>query len=281
MESAALTPGRMLADDLSSETLSAGVVSANSAALIRGSSPQGSVQISGASGTGAASCVGICPTLTASAIRAGALSRALDDADRVIAELHARIDTLEQLAMMDELTGVLNRRGFTAQLRHILACNNRAIAAGEPATGILMLFDLNDFKSVNDAHGHPVGDLVLCAIARQLLSQVRIGDAVARLGGDEFAVLLSGILPEAGIMRASQLARTLDGLKVITPSGVTLHIGVACGWSVLGIEDDETSLLTRADEALYRNKANKRTDPRLSDCSGAQCAVTLQRSNMR
>ena len=91
------------------------------------------------------------------------------------------------LATSDDLTGLTNRRGFDAIATHTLALCHRV---GRPAT--LLLFDLDDFKHVNDTRGHLAGDQVLKDFAEHLISTFRDSDVVARLGGDEFCVLLSG-----------------------------------------------------------------------------------------
>ena len=113
------------------------------------------------------------------------------DPDRRIAELtaalrdaEARIRYLENLAHIDELTGVLNCRGF---LRELSRAASYAQRYAIPVT--LVLLDLDGFKEINDRHGHPVGDAVLIQVARAMVSSVRGSDVVARIGGDEFALI--------------------------------------------------------------------------------------------
>lgn len=95
------------------------------------------------------------------------------------------------LATVDDLTGLTNRRGFNAISEHTIAMCRRV---GEPAT--LLYFDLDDFKSVNDALGHAAGDRVLRTFARHLRDTFRDSDVVARVGGDEFCVLLTSATTE-------------------------------------------------------------------------------------
>jgi len=104
----------------------------------------------------------------------------------VRAELHQRT-----MAELDPLTGVANRRGFDLALE-------RAAASGDPYA--LILIDLDDFKRVNDEHGHPVGDAVLQAVAIAAAGVARQGDCLARIGGDEFALVAPGAGP-AGVLR--------------------------------------------------------------------------------
>jgi diguanylate cyclase (GGDEF)-like protein len=96
-----------------------------------------------------------------------------------------RIGYLERLAMTDSMTGILNRRGFQAEMQRVLASARRF-----RETGVLAYIDLDEFKPINDTYGHACGDEVLCHVARLLERMTRGMDYVARLGGDEFAVLL-------------------------------------------------------------------------------------------
>jgi GGDEF domain-containing protein len=114
------------------------------------------------------------------------LLEAAANAEQRIAEQRARIRYLENLSITDELTGVLNRRGFKLELERALA---RAERRGE--TGVLLLGDLNRFKAINDSLGHLAGDSVLRAVAHELRRSTRRSDYVARIGGDEFAVLMT------------------------------------------------------------------------------------------
>lgn len=111
-----------------------------------------------------------------------------------------------QLATMDPLTGLANRRGFDVIAMHTLALCDRV---ERPAT--LLLFDLDRLKRINDEQGHAAGDRVLRDFADQLLVSFRNSDVVARLGGDEFCVLLSGTEEEAARVPLRQLDRRLRG----------------------------------------------------------------------
>jgi diguanylate cyclase (GGDEF)-like protein len=120
-----------------------------------------------------------------------------DLADIVEEELRAYT-----LATMDDLTGLSNRRGFEALATQTLALARRN---GRPAT--LLMFDLDDFKEVNDTLGHPAGDRVLRTFADALVASFRDSDVVARLGGDEFCVLVSGT-PEENVARPLEVLET-------------------------------------------------------------------------
>jgi diguanylate cyclase (GGDEF)-like protein len=164
------------------------------------------------------------------------------------ARLHAKTVAM---AEVDGLTGVYNRRYYEQELRRCLEAARR--------TGQLLaiiVFDLDHFKQVNDAHGHLVGDQMLQEVARLLVGNVRQSDKVARYGGEEFVLLLADTGPEA----ARQVAEKLCQLVKSTPlaggrlTGLTLSAGVAVttGW------DSPEELFDRADRALYQAKEHGR-----------------------
>ncbi|MGD0272524.1 MAG: diguanylate cyclase [Gaiellaceae bacterium] len=174
----------------------------------------------------------------------------------------------EQLAVMDSLTGLYNRRFLDAELQLEL---DRGGRSQEPV-GIL-LCDLDHFKRINDRYGHLVGDSVLREVARRLLGAVRNGDLVARYGGEEFVVLLPGgdkeLLKEIG----ERCRRAFDEAPFYLPGGhratVTISIGGAC-WP----EDASSTrdLFEAADSALYRAKEQGRNRIRVSEL-GVSSAV--------
>lgn len=152
---------------------------------------------------------------------------------------------LEQLATHDPLTNVLNARAFARELAQELSRNRRY---GRPLA--LIYLDLDDFKKVNDAHGHATGDAVLRLVADAMRGAVRSADVVGRLGGDEFGVLM----PETDATVAHGAAsRLVAGIRTVfrgTPS-VTASIGVV---AVSGTEAGTDELLRKADQAMYEAK---------------------------
>jgi len=152
---------------------------------------------------------------------------------------------LEQLATHDPLTNVLNARAFSHELAQELSRNRRY---GRPLA--LIYLDLDDFKTVNDAHGHATGDAVLRLVADAMRGAVRQADVVGRLGGDEFGVLM----PETdGDVAHAAANRLVSGIRTVfrgTPS-VTASIGVV---SVSGTEAGTDELLRKADQAMYAAK---------------------------
>jgi diguanylate cyclase (GGDEF)-like protein len=152
---------------------------------------------------------------------------------------------LELLATHDPLTNVLNPRAFTRELSQELSRNRRY---GRPLA--LIYLDLDDFKKVNDAHGHATGDAVLRLVADAMRAAVRAADVVGRLGGDEFGVLM----PETDAVVAHAAAsRLVAGIRTVfrgTPS-VTASIGVV---AVAGTEAGTDELIRKADQAMYEAK---------------------------
>jgi diguanylate cyclase (GGDEF)-like protein len=150
-------------------------------------------------------------------------------------------------ATRDALTGLGNRVAFADALGREIA------GAGRTTAPCLLLVDADNFKTVNDTHGHLVGDDVLVALARLLQTHVRPGDAVCRLGGDEFAVVLPRTTQSRGLTAARRLvtaARQDPGLR---RGGTQVTLSVGVGW--LESPHDVTELVALADEALYAVKA--------------------------
>lgn len=162
-----------------------------------------------------------------------------------LSQLRRTQEQLELLATQDSLTNVLNARAFAAELAQELGRNRRY---GRPLA--LIYLDLDDFKKVNDAHGHATGDAVLRLVADAMRSAVRRADLVGRLGGDEFGVLM----PETdGAVAHAAATRLVTGIRTVfrgTPS-VTASIGVV---AVAGTEAGSDELLRKADQAMYEAK---------------------------
>ena len=163
-------------------------------------------------------------------------------------------------ASTDALTGVRNRRAFT----------EAAQAAMAKQGGALLLFDLDRFKAVNDAHGHAVGDAVLvgfCAMAASLLPR---GALLGRLGGEEFACFLPEVSPAEALARAEGLRHTFAQLFVpeLPDLRVSVSIGIAQARDGVGFE----TLMLRADAALYTAKHGGRDRVAVADMAAARAA---------
>lgn len=186
-----------------------------------------------------------CPTVIAPIMSYGSFSLAL--------KLDQAHEQLRILSITDPLTGAANRRHFMEQLQAEVERSLRDGAAFSVA-----LIDIDNFKSVNDLHGHLAGDEVLRRLAEACMAQMRDGDTFARFGGEEFAVLL----PQTGVEQAMQwlerLRLQVSELRVDLPAvqiGVTVSIGVASpalAASPAGMHLN--AALRLADEALYRAK---------------------------
>ena len=176
------------------------------------------------------------------------LITAATEAERMISQQKARISYLEGLSNTDELTGLLNRRGFHLALGAALA---RAQRRGE--TGLLVLCDLNRFKAVNDRYGHLAGDAVLGAVAALLKKQTRRSDAVARIGGDEFAILMGDTRRSLAADRVSRLEARISGLSVPW-NGRAIPVAASFGAAAYNAESAAQGLLFLADRALYAKK---------------------------
>jgi diguanylate cyclase (GGDEF)-like protein len=189
------------------------------------------------------------------------LSRSLNTTERLAGELsdlnqalEARVAErtveLERLATTDPLTGLNNRRNL---LR--LAEQERARAAREGHEVAVLLIDADDFKQVNDAHGHLTGDEVLRALARALLGSLREQDVVGRYGGEEFVVVLQ-VAGAGGAHEAAERLRTaLGAARAELAGGQTAGVTVTVGYTLALREELLDHVLERADRALYAAKA--------------------------
>ena len=161
---------------------------------------------------------------------------------RVIASQQAR---LEEMAITDSLTGLLNRSLLIPSLEQALDRHGRA---GEPAT--LLTIDLDHFKKVNDTFGHVVGDNVLTAVANVLRTRLQPDDLVFRTGGEEFSILLPDTDGEPGHHVAQVLRSEVAGQSLLADHPVTISIGA----TRLRGDDNPGSWFARADHCLYQAK---------------------------
>ena len=156
-----------------------------------------------------------------------------------------RFKEARQLADLDALTGLHNRRYFHETLaREVSRAQryNRSLA--------LIVFDLDDFKAINDRIGHLAGDAVLADAAERVRDSVRSADIACRVGGDEFAV----ILPESTLLDADQLYRRIHQSVSSRPISQEGRLFLSAGVTDLRPEDDAVAFFERADDALYRAK---------------------------
>lgn len=200
-----------------------------------------------------------------------------------ITERKAAEDKIRHLAYYDQLTGLPNRSQVLDRIDHLVALRQRVPHDHVPYDGALLFIDLDNFKTLNDTHGHDKGDILLQIVAERLQSCVRHYDCVGRFGGDEFVVLLENIgsSPLDCATHAQHVAQKivavlnqpydLDGLQHrSTPS-----IGIAL---IDGEATTTNELLKRADMAMYKAKSEGRNairffSPQMQDAVNARAAL--------
>lgn len=155
---------------------------------------------------------------------------------------------VKNLAMKDHLSGLGNRTSFDNDIIHAIAVSQR-----EDIGLALLMFDLDNFKQVNDEYGHLDGDKVICRFAHIINKTVRASDRCFRLGGDEFCI----ILQPASLKSAHRVSQEIS--KAVQEDGFLsqLNIDTSFGFSMHKIGDNKTSLFERADRRLYKNKREK------------------------
>jgi len=160
---------------------------------------------------------------------------------------------LARLAMIDPLTGILNRRAFMLEYERELS------RCARERTGLaLTIFDLDRFKDVNDTYGHLVGDKVLRGVAERLRASLRGHDVLGRYGGEEFALLMPGA-DTAAALAGTERVRLAVGAQAIQAGALSIPITVSAGVAIYGVNgSDWESLLRSADAALYEAKRGGR-----------------------
>lgn len=154
---------------------------------------------------------------------------------------------ISELAHTDVLTGISNRRSFVQRFD-----TARAARASRHQRGALLLADIDNFKEINDTHGHAAGDAVIKEVSNRIATAIRQGDIVGRLGGEEFGVLLLDCDGDEAVARADELRTRIAGEVIADEFQVTVSIGVA---SMNGSRDEFTAVFAAADEGLYKAKA--------------------------
>ncbi|HMJ13456.1 MAG TPA: diguanylate cyclase [Polyangiaceae bacterium] len=162
-------------------------------------------------------------------------------------------EQLRELATRDALTGLWNRRHFMELAGREVKRVSRARAALA-----LCILDADQFKRINDMHGHPAGDRVLVALARAAESVLRSSDVLARVGGEEFHVLLPDTDAAGAAGVAERIREAIANVSVRSENGAAIRPTVSIGVTVYRRGDDLQALLHRADAALYRAKEQGR-----------------------
>jgi diguanylate cyclase (GGDEF)-like protein/PAS domain S-box-containing protein len=192
---------------------------------------------------------------------AEAATRTIGLRDLIEAAIRIRlqVEDLKRTARLDSLTGLANRLAFHDALRN----------ADYSDQVVVLYIDLDDFKDVNDAHGHPTGDRLLQVVAQRIEGSVRTADLVARLGGDEFAVLCR----RCGRHEAGELARrileTLRQPIIVEGLALTIKASIGIAWA----DRSDPEMLSKADQAMYSAKRAGRDTIRFTDEEEARTDV--------
>lgn len=183
--------------------------------------------------------------------------------ERELAARDREIMRLRELSVTDEVTGLLNRRGFTQSVERALERTRR----GGDTGGILAFIDLDSFKQINDSFGHSAGDLVLAAVATLLKRHTRKTDAIGRIGGDEFAVLLTDTPLSLGRDKISRISRMLNAI-IVPWNGRSINVRASVGAVTFGAEDNVHALMERADHHMYLTKRARSEGQEISHTGG-------------
>jgi len=166
--------------------------------------------------------------------------------------LNRELEITRAESMRDGLTGVFNRKSFDGFIFDLVEKNRSA-----RAPFVLFLIDIDNFKSVNDRYGHPVGDRVLLAVAKKCTDGVCNDDFLARYGGEEFALILPGLTLRRAVKRARQICKNIAATRYEideSPAGSELSVSVSIGVSRFCKADSVKTVISRADKALYAAK---------------------------
>lgn len=170
---------------------------------------------------------------------------------------------LERLSLLDDLTGIANRRYFQ---RALVEDWHSAHETGQPLA--LLLLDLDRFKQLNDQYGHPAGDAALVQVARYLSREIRrsgelgarVNDLVARIGGEEFAIVLTKTTEDDALRIGDRLRAGIEALPIVIGTDRVVHVTASCGAASIVPQTAEgwNALMRDADRALYEAKADGR-----------------------
>lgn len=173
----------------------------------------------------------------------------------------------------DSLTGVLNRSGFNQIIMNMVENKSSSF-------GALIMFDVDNFKGINDTYGHIFGDYVLQEIATSVASAIRGDDFLARIGGDEFACILPSASHQTAHSVGLRIKQNVDTLKLISANGETVHVTVSIGVATCETPElcETEPMMQLADEALYEAKddINRIVVKDIENIGGPNYSTTLQ-----
>jgi diguanylate cyclase (GGDEF)-like protein len=191
---------------------------------------------------------------SSAAFRARDVDRYRNTAAGVDAEaLQEQIHALEEIARIDSLTKLFNRRHFDTALESEIS---RAHRYRLPLS--LIMADVDFFKRINDSYGHLIGDEVLCHVAEVLQAGARRSDMLARYGGEEFAIILTQTPGDHALIVAERVRVALEQRPLAFADGHVVPVTISLGCAALTAGDTPRNLIERADAALYRAKEGGR-----------------------
>lgn len=180
-----------------------------------------------------------------------AIKRA-EDAEKKLEESKDRIKELENLSMTDELTGILNRRGFLHEFKRSMAQSKR-----NKSKGVLSFWDIDHFKDINDEHGHLIGDACLKFFSNILRKNLRETDYVARISGDEFAVIMHETELEPAYKRLNYIKNLIHKTK-FEQFNCSLELEFSFGVTEYDGSEEIDTLIDIVDNKMYfEKKKNK------------------------
>ncbi|HWJ37085.1 MAG TPA: GGDEF domain-containing protein [Steroidobacteraceae bacterium] len=179
--------------------------------------------------------------------RAESLRARIADLERETQDLNSKLDREKHGARLDPLTRLANRKSFDERFAQEIHRSQNDLPVA------ILLWDLDNFKIINDTYGHRAGDRVLQSVATCFMSGLRAEDFVARIGGEEFVILLTGLAFARTLSIADELRRGVEALKFHF-RGTPVRVTVSCGLTDLRLGDASGAAFDRADGALYRAK---------------------------
>jgi diguanylate cyclase len=180
--------------------------------------------------------------------RAEKMRARVADLERESQVLNARLSNEQQEARLDPLTAIANRKSYDEHVARVL----ERLKSGT-GNAVMLLWDIDNFKGINDSYGHRAGDRVLQSVAKCLASGARASDFVARIGGEEFVLIIEAIrLPEA-LRIANQMRTAVESLRFHF-RGTPVKVTASCGVTEITAVDTQEAAYDRSDAALYRAK---------------------------
>lgn len=173
----------------------------------------------------------------------------LRQAQKIIQDSENRIKELERISTTDELTGIMNRRGFLRNFDREIDRVNRDKSQG----GLLIMIDLDNFKMINDTYGHDAGDMALKVVASTLANDIRTMDVVARMGGDEFVILFANTNRKTALERVQFIIKKLNNLSFVW-KGDEVDVRASLGLRDYKKGCKPNKIFSDADKNMYENK---------------------------